>query len=462
MAILKFGPTVVGLRGTIGGITFSANKSSPYAKAWSRGSNPVAPLQTTQRGVLASIPALWRALTPAEQALWDTFAALPAQDLTNSLGETYSISGFGWFTKINVRLLVMGRADRTAVPAQSRPSAPTITDIEFPFDDGQTAFVSYAAGEFDPDFDLVLDIAQANSAGRLSPPSTFAEFVVSQNPNDTATGFMTAYVNRLGIGNTSLKGFARLYRQTTDGLRSSAGSLSFLAGDAPNYAPGALDYNSTTDFALRGGDLTGSADSTVWSAVGWFKIDGGAGSVRAISSCQGNNYEIRITGGNRFQFRAENAAGATIVDVTSTLTFAADSTWHSFMFSADTEAQTAPLFLDDLEAATTIATLTLDAIIDFTRVDHSFGARVGGSDFWDGCLSNFWMTITDALDFSDVAIRRSFVSPAGDPLDQGTAGQLPTGTPPILYFPDGDASNNAGSGGNYVNQSGAAACSDAP
>lgn len=462
MAIIKFGPTVVGVRGTIGGIVFSANKSTPYAKGWSKGSNPRTPLQTAQRSRLSSLPNSWRALSASEQADWDTFAALSAQDLINSLGVTYSISGFGWYVKINARLLAMGRAIRTPVPTQARPAAPTITDLEFPFDTAQTAFVTYASAEFDPDFDLVLEIAQASSTGRIAPPTVFAEFIVDQNPNDTDTGFTTPYVNRLGLGNNTLKGFARLYRQTTDGLRSSAGAASFIADDAPNYAPGALAYDGAADFALRGADLTGNSNGKLWSEVGWFKIDGGAGSSRIIRSSTSNRWQVTIDTANRVAFRAEDTGSNVVVNVRSATTFAADSTWHSYAFSVDTAAQTATLAIDDIPETPSVNTITLDATIDFVVADHSVGAAVGGADKWDGCLSSIWAANDIALDFTDVAIRRSFIGRTGLPLSLGPAGQLPTGDAPILYFPDGDASNNAGTGGNFTNQAGSAACSDSP
>lgn len=462
MAIIALGVTVVGIRGTIGGIIFSANKATPYAKAWARGSNPKTLRQSTQRGLLATMPALWRDLTDAERVLWDVFAALPAQDLINSLGETYSISGFGWFNKINIRLLVMGRATRTAVPSQARPSAPSITDIEFPFDVGQTAFVTYASATFDPDFDLVLEIAQSASIGRIAAPSVFAEFAVLQNPDDTETGFASAYVNRLGIGNASLRGYARLYRQTTDGLRSSPGAAQFITSDAPNYAPTALDYNGSADFALRGADLTGAAESKVLTIAGWFKIDGGDGNFRNMQGSTGNTYEIRLTNANKFQIRLENNVGTDVATFITDDAILAGSTWHSFLFSCDTNTLIVHWFIDDAPVDFTTQTFTVDQLIDFSVADHSFGARLGGSFFWDGCLSNWWFSIADALDFSDVAIRRIFISPAGDPLDLGSAGQLPTGTPPIIYLPDGDASNNVGDGGNYTNQAGTSACSTSP
>lgn len=462
MAIIKLGPMVVGIRGTVGGITFSANLSGPNARAWSRGANPQSALQTDQRARLASLPAAWRSLSSAERAAWDTFAALPAQDLINSLGETYSISGFLWYTKINIRLLVAGRAIRVLVPTQSRPSAPSITDIEFPFGDGETAFIAYASGTFDPDFDLVLEVAQGNSVGRASPPHSFMEFRVLQNPDDTETGFAAAYVNRLGIGNDSLVGFARLYRQTTDGLRSAPGSATFIASDSTNFNPGALSYDGLADFARRGADLTGAVESQFATFTGWFKVNGGDGTFRAICGCNGNQYEIRITSANQFQFRGLDSADVLQVAIVTTETFTASADWHSFLFSFDTRTLIVHLAIDDVVLDPTITTFVLDGFIDFSRSNHSIGARQAGAQFWDGCLSTYWFSITDHLNFSDIAVRRAFVSPSGLPLDLGTTGQLPTGIQPICYFPAGDAATNLGSGGNYLNQAGTNPCATTP
>lgn len=126
MAITKLGPPIAGIRGTIGGITYSENKGGTYAKLWAPPVNPRSPNQQTERAYLSRMPGLWRALSDAQRAAWDTFAALPAQELFNPLGESYYASGFGWFCKCNVRLLRMARATIQAVPTQARPAAPTI------------------------------------------------------------------------------------------------------------------------------------------------------------------------------------------------------------------------------------------------------------------------------------------------------------------------------------------------
>jgi len=129
MAITKIGPPLAGIRGTLGGVIYSANKSGPYARAWAPPSNPRTSKQTTERSFLGEMSTAWRNLSDAQRTAWDTFAALGAQELFNSLGESYYASGFNWFTKCNVRLLRLGRAIISAVPTQARPAAPDIDDF---------------------------------------------------------------------------------------------------------------------------------------------------------------------------------------------------------------------------------------------------------------------------------------------------------------------------------------------
>lgn len=127
MAITKIGPPLSGIRGTIGGVTYSANGASTYAKAWSKGPNPRTSKQSDERTFLSRMPALWGALTPAQRAGWRTFAADPAQELFNSLGDGYFASGFNWFVKCNIRNLRVTAPIRDDFPTQARPAPPTIT-----------------------------------------------------------------------------------------------------------------------------------------------------------------------------------------------------------------------------------------------------------------------------------------------------------------------------------------------
>ncbi len=124
MALLEFGPTVIGARGTVGGLTFSANKSGPYMRAWSKGGNPRSPRQTANRNVLTKFSVAWGTLTQVERDDWDDYADDPAQELTNSLGIDYFTSGFAWFVKINSALDQAGAAQRDDAPTLTRLAAP--------------------------------------------------------------------------------------------------------------------------------------------------------------------------------------------------------------------------------------------------------------------------------------------------------------------------------------------------
>lgn len=126
MAIVKFGVPIVGARGAIGGIVFSANKAGPYARIWSKGSNPRTAAQSEQRGILTAFASNWRNLTQAQRDDWDDYADDPAQELTNSLGETYFASGFNWYVRINTHLELAGEADRDDAPTLTRPLAPIL------------------------------------------------------------------------------------------------------------------------------------------------------------------------------------------------------------------------------------------------------------------------------------------------------------------------------------------------
>ena len=98
---------------------------------WSRAhSRQESPKQQIERSFLAQMPTLWAALSDPERAAWRTFASDPAQQLTNSLGESYFASGYNWFCKCNIRLFRVGRSDVTAIPTQARPAAPTIANFE--------------------------------------------------------------------------------------------------------------------------------------------------------------------------------------------------------------------------------------------------------------------------------------------------------------------------------------------
>lgn len=131
MAKILLGPTVIGIRGTVAGITFSENGGGPYARGWHKPPNKRTTGQETARANLTSWAQSWRSLTSTQKASWDTYAALPAQQLTDSLGQPYYASGFNWYITTQTNLAKIGAAATTTAPAGARPVIAAAPSLEF-------------------------------------------------------------------------------------------------------------------------------------------------------------------------------------------------------------------------------------------------------------------------------------------------------------------------------------------
>lgn len=462
MAIIKLGVLVVGVRGTIGGALYSANKAGPYVRAWSKGANPRTVRQQEQRAHYSAMPGLWAALTDTQRDDWDDWAALPAQELFNSLGEAYSPSGFQWFQIINLRLLNADRSTRTTEPTDLQPAAPTFSSLVLPFLPQQATKITYPSGEFDPDFDLVLKVKVLISIGRMAAPASLDWMRTVQNPPDTDTEFVAEYLERINLAGATIKGFAELFRQTDQGMRSAAAVQTFISSDAPAYSASALAYDGVNDWGARGADLTSNADTKVGLWSFWFRLDGSDGSTLRMFQSTGTTYSIRRRTDNLISIILENTAGGVILEARTVTTFTSGAAWHNVIWAYDLAAATVQLAVDGVAEAPSIITGPTDALINYTAADHGFGASQAGASPWDGCLSEAYANFAATLDLSIPANIARFVDVDGFPVDLGADGAFPTGSQPIIYFDDADPSANLGYGGNYVNNAALGACSDDP
>jgi len=226
MAIVKFGATVVGVRGTIAGLTFSHNASSNYVRAWTRSSNPRTASQSVARGQLGSLAIEWRDLTSTQRSGWDYYAGQSAQALTNSLGETYYASGFNWFCRINCQRFRAGWALRTTYPSLSQPSV--VSSVLFYFgESGGTPYckVAYGSGEFAATDALVIKGSLTRRSARSVQYGTYYELVCETDPGGTEYDFYDEVEERWGAPQEDDVLFIELQRQGTEGRRSIVQSL---------------------------------------------------------------------------------------------------------------------------------------------------------------------------------------------------------------------------------------------
>lgn len=225
MAIIKLGSTIVGIRGTIGGLTFSENAGGPYAKLWTRGrrkqSNPV----TQNRGIWSQWAQAWRSLSSAQRSGWDTYAAAAPQQLTNSLGINYFASGFNWFVRINQHLASLGRGQRDTAPTASRPAAPSLSSLTITSPGTSSNSVTFPASEFDG-FDGLWTLQLGIGAGSAVPSDrSFLIVEAVQSYTTEASQDLGDLTVFFGDIPQDRRVWLRGYRQDDQGQRSAAAQL---------------------------------------------------------------------------------------------------------------------------------------------------------------------------------------------------------------------------------------------
>lgn len=224
MARYKVSAPLSGIRGTVGGLTYSQNAAAQYVKAWARPPRKRTNRQTLERALYSSAPAQWRSLTAAERGLWDVYAGQAAQALTDPFGDTYYASGWNWFVRINSNLYRMGRAGRSVPPVTGTPGMPTINALNLSVSDPPESQVTYPSGEF-TGFDIVIKIGRCGSTGVLEKNSRFWTVEEDQGPGLTAEGFQAGLEAAFGVIAVGQRYTAWVYRQSDQGRRSAPTSI---------------------------------------------------------------------------------------------------------------------------------------------------------------------------------------------------------------------------------------------
>lgn len=102
--------------GSVAGVTYSRNRFGVYMRAKAVPVNPASTKQNIVRGRLGNLAQSWRALTNSQRLEWNTQA--PNITLVNSLGQTYTPSGFNFYVGLNCVRVAAGLAVATGPLAQ--------------------------------------------------------------------------------------------------------------------------------------------------------------------------------------------------------------------------------------------------------------------------------------------------------------------------------------------------------
>jgi hypothetical protein len=226
MAICTFGPTVVGIRGTIGGITFSQSKSGPYCKAWSRGATQQGLLQDLIRGQLASMGTPWTAMSDAQRLAWDTFAATPNEYDYNAFGQQYWLSGYSWYVRCGIRRRLVNLAVSSTPPSGAAATSVSGLTLELHPTTATNSYLSWTAGTFAATDSLFAFLSICPSAGNVKPNQPMRLLIPLYNPGNGPLN-ITPYLQFLNMEvPIGYKGFLNAYKQALYGNRSVVAQVS--------------------------------------------------------------------------------------------------------------------------------------------------------------------------------------------------------------------------------------------
>lgn len=222
MAIVKFGALVDAVRGSIGGITFSAGGSGPLVKLYNRGPRKRSELQNTVRANLGTLIGYWRSLDQGQRDDWDTYAADPAQEKTNSLGEAYYTSGWQWFCACNHNLLMREEDVIEDAPVLGTPTAPAVTAVLFAQYLGQPiARVAYTIASWGATEAGIFDAGYARSGAGKTSVSGYYNLARVYHPTGSYKELKTEVVARWGAPQVGDRLFFRTWRESEEGRRSA-------------------------------------------------------------------------------------------------------------------------------------------------------------------------------------------------------------------------------------------------
>lgn len=230
---------------------------------------------------------------------------------------------------------------------------------------------------------------------------------------------------------------------------------SLMAGYGnPQIIVDGADFDGANDYMLRGGGLTGAADSKTGILSCYIRLDGGDGTTRYIINGSQTNYFIfEIDSDNKYKIVGSNGAASMILYIHTVNTYTAGAAWVHLLASWDLNTGNSHLYINDIDDLS--VQIETNDTLDYTLSEWSVGAAIGGTNKTNGCIAELYFAPGQYLDFSILANRRKFISASGKPVHLGTTGALPTGTAPLIYhhLDNGEAvanfATNRGTGGSF-------------
>lgn len=219
-------------------------------------------------------------------------------------------------------------------------------------------------------------------------------------------------------------------------------------GGGGAFAANAVHFDGTNDYLLRGGALTGAADSGDIISSLWLNpaVDTGGQLLWADTSI----LRIDKDAGGVINVDMRTVAPAVVLQFGAP-DFTIAAGWQHILWSYRSSTQVLQVYVDDVSDTLDYSVKNTGAIDWTGGTDYGLGAKTDGATKFGGDLAEAYIT-NEYLDFSVEANRRKFIDAFGKPVDLGSDGSTPTGTAALMFFSGATASwhTNKGSGGGFT------------
>lgn len=190
--------------GSEAGTTSSRNRFGQYRRTRAIPVNPNSTFQGVVRARMSANAAAWRALTGAQRAGWNDLGLSMSRN--DSLGQSYTLTGFMAFCSVNNNKAAAGDASVTDAPVLSTPSALLTMTITL----SSVAFsIAYTPTPLPANTKLFVFVSPQRSAGRAFE-ADYRLLQVSAAAAASPANALAAYTARFGVPVTGNRVFISL------------------------------------------------------------------------------------------------------------------------------------------------------------------------------------------------------------------------------------------------------------
>lgn len=185
--------------GSYQGITSSRNRFGQYVRTRATPVNPNSTFQSSARSRLSANATAWRDLTDLQRDGWLSLGLMMVR--TDSLGQSYDLTGFQAFVSVNNNLLAAGEATVDDAPALTTPDSLVTATITL--EDTPTLSIAYTATPLPAAHRLFVFASPQRSVGRTFENDfrlVFVSAAAAASPANALAGYQARFGNPV-LGN---------------------------------------------------------------------------------------------------------------------------------------------------------------------------------------------------------------------------------------------------------------------